>query len=63
MAGKLNASAVLDLTVEIDGVPSRYAAMDGREAIARHGTAVKNLAYLIQRKVDEWLSDDGYNSR
>lgn len=52
VAGKLNASAVLDLTVEIDGVPSGYAAMDGREAIARRGTPLKNLACLIQRKVD-----------
>lgn len=33
VAGKLNASAVLDLTVNLDGVPSGYAAMDGREAI------------------------------
>ena len=47
VAGKLNASAVLDLTVNLDGVPSGYAAMDGREAITRHGTTLKNLAYLI----------------
>jgi threonine dehydrogenase-like Zn-dependent dehydrogenase len=33
VAGKLNASAVLDLTVDLDGVPKGYAAMDGREAI------------------------------
>lgn len=33
VAGKLNASAVVDLTVDLDGVPRRYAAMDGREAI------------------------------
>ena len=48
VAGKLDASIVLDLTVNLDGVPSGYAAMDGREAIARHGTTLKNLAYLIQ---------------
>ena len=52
VAGKLNASAVLDLTVNLDGVPRGYVAMDGREAIARHGTTLKNLAYLIQRRVD-----------
>ena len=33
VAGKLNVSAVLDLTVNLDGVPNGYAAMDGREAI------------------------------
>jgi len=33
VAGKLDASAVLDLTVDLDGVPQGYAAMDGREAI------------------------------
>jgi len=33
VAGKLNAFAVLDLTVNLDGVLSGYAAMDGREAI------------------------------
>ena len=33
VAGKLDASAVLDLTVEIDGIPRGYAAMDSREAI------------------------------
>lgn len=33
VAGKLDPSAVLDLTVDLDGVPSGYAAMDGREAI------------------------------
>lgn len=52
VAGKVNVSAVLDLTVNLDGVPSGYAAMDGREAIARHGTTLNNLAYLIQR-IDE----------
>jgi threonine dehydrogenase-like Zn-dependent dehydrogenase len=33
VAGKLDASAVLDLTVDLDGVPNGYAAMDSREAI------------------------------
>ena len=33
VAGKLDASAVLDLTVDLDGVPKGYAAMDNREAI------------------------------
>jgi threonine dehydrogenase-like Zn-dependent dehydrogenase len=33
VAGQLNASAVLDLTVDLNGVPKGYAAMDGREAI------------------------------
>lgn len=33
VAGKLDASAVLDLTVDLDGVPKGYAAMDSREAI------------------------------
>ena len=33
VAGKLDPSPVLDLTVDLDGVPSGYAAMDGREAI------------------------------
>ncbi len=33
VAGTLDPSPVLDLTVDLDGVPSGYAAMDGREAI------------------------------
>ena len=33
IAGKLDPSPVLDLTVDLDGVPSGYAAMDNREAI------------------------------
>ena len=33
VAGKLDPSPVLDLTVDLNGVPSGYAAMDGREAI------------------------------
>lgn len=33
VAGKLDPSPVLDLSVDLDGVPSGYAAMDGREAI------------------------------
>jgi hypothetical protein len=33
MAGTLDPSPVLDLTVDLDGVPSGYAAMDSREAI------------------------------
>jgi threonine dehydrogenase-like Zn-dependent dehydrogenase len=33
VAGKLDASAVLDLTVDLEGVPNGYAAMDSREAI------------------------------
>lgn len=33
VAGKLDASPVLDLTVALDGVPQGYAAMDSREAI------------------------------
>ncbi len=33
VAGKLDPSPVLDLTVDLDGVPSGYAAMDAREAI------------------------------
>lgn len=33
VAGKLNASAVLDLTIDLKGVPRGYAAMDSREAI------------------------------
>lgn len=32
-AGKLDASAVLDLTVDLDSVPRGYDAMDHREAI------------------------------
>jgi len=33
VAGKLDPSPVLDLTVDLNGVPSGYAAMDGRQAI------------------------------
>lgn len=33
VAGKLNASAVFDLTVDLDDVPRGYALMDSREAI------------------------------
>ncbi len=33
VAGKLDASVVLDLTVDLDGVPKGYTAMDSREAI------------------------------
>lgn len=33
VAGTLDPSPVLDLTVDLDGVPSGYTAMDGREAI------------------------------
>lgn len=33
VAGKIDPSPVLDLTVDLNGVPSGYAAMDGREAI------------------------------
>lgn len=33
VAGKLDASAVLDLTVNLNGVPRGYAAIDSREAI------------------------------
>jgi threonine dehydrogenase-like Zn-dependent dehydrogenase len=33
LAGKIDPSPVLDLTVDLDGVPGGYAAMDGREAI------------------------------
>jgi len=33
VAGKIDPSPVLDLTVELDGVPGGYAAMDSREAI------------------------------
>ncbi len=33
LAGRLDPSPVLDLTVDLDGVPSGYAAMDTREAI------------------------------
>ncbi|RUT04277.1 hypothetical protein DSM106972_045050 [Dulcicalothrix desertica PCC 7102] len=33
VAGKLDSSAVLDITVDLNGVPSGYAAMDNREAI------------------------------
>lgn len=33
VAGKLDASPVLDLTVDLDGVPQGYAAMDGRDTI------------------------------
>jgi threonine dehydrogenase-like Zn-dependent dehydrogenase len=33
VAGKLDASEVLDVTVDLNGVPSGYSAMDNREAI------------------------------
>jgi threonine dehydrogenase-like Zn-dependent dehydrogenase len=33
IAGKLDPSPVLDMTVNLDGVPAGYAAMDTREAI------------------------------
>ncbi len=33
LAGRLDPSAVLDLTVDLDGVPSGYAAMDQRTAL------------------------------
>jgi threonine dehydrogenase-like Zn-dependent dehydrogenase len=33
LAGKIDPSPVLDLTVDLDGVPKGYAAMDGRDAI------------------------------
>lgn len=33
LAGRLDASPVFDLTVDLDGVPGGYAAMDGRAAI------------------------------
>jgi threonine dehydrogenase-like Zn-dependent dehydrogenase len=33
LSGKLDASAVLDREVALDGVPAGYAAMDQREAI------------------------------
>lgn len=33
VSGKLDASAVLDLTVDLNGVPKGYAAMDNWEAI------------------------------
>ena len=33
IAGKINAAPVLDLTVDLDGVPQGYAAMDGRSAM------------------------------
>lgn len=42
IAGKLNASTVLDLTVDLNSVSKGYAAMDSREAITRHGTTLKN---------------------
>jgi len=32
LAGGLDPSPVFDLTVELDGVPAGYAAMDAREA-------------------------------
>ena len=32
-AGKLDPSPVLDMTVDLDGIPAGYAAMDTREAI------------------------------
>jgi threonine dehydrogenase-like Zn-dependent dehydrogenase len=33
IAGKLDPSPVLNMTVDLDGVPAGYAAMDAREAI------------------------------
>ena len=33
LAGRLDPSPVLDLTVDLDGVPSGYAAMDQRKAM------------------------------
>ena len=33
ISGKLDPSPVLDMTVDLDGVPAGYAAMDNREAI------------------------------
>jgi len=33
LAGRLDPSPVLDLTVDLDGVPSGYAAMDQRTAM------------------------------
>ena len=33
LAGRLDPSAVLDLSVDLDGVPSGYAAMDQRTAM------------------------------
>jgi len=33
LAGRLDPSPVFDMTVNLDGVPSGYAAMDSREAI------------------------------
>src|SRR5438093_11431812 len=33
LAGQLDPSAVLDLTVDLDGVPSGYASMDQRKAM------------------------------
>ena len=33
IAGKINAAPVLDLTVDLDGVPQGYAAMDDRSAM------------------------------
>ncbi len=33
VAGNLNASPVLDLTVDLDGVPDGYVAMDKRESM------------------------------
>jgi threonine dehydrogenase-like Zn-dependent dehydrogenase len=33
IAGKLDPSPVLDMTVDLDGVPAGYAAMDTRSAI------------------------------
>ena len=33
VAGKLDSSEVLDVTVDLNGVPSGYSAMDNREAI------------------------------
>jgi threonine dehydrogenase-like Zn-dependent dehydrogenase len=33
IAGKLDPSPVLDMTVDLDGVPAGYAAMDQRSAL------------------------------
>lgn len=52
VAGKIDASTVLDLTVDLDGVSKGYAAMDSREAIARHGTTLKNLTHQLRSFTD-----------
>lgn len=43
VAGELDASAVLNLSVDLDGVPKGYAAMDSREAIK---DKIRYLCYL-----------------